>query len=102
MLRLRVSLPLLGGDRRGVAQWRSSGVAFVDKLLDFLNSDVGKAVHYLVLDFSPWAAATSFTMVLLGRHFVCDVLAGAYLGVIEALIVFQFLNYSILASIILR
>ncbi|PSS11516.1 Lipid phosphate phosphatase beta [Actinidia chinensis var. chinensis] len=84
-----------------VAQWRSSGVEFVVKLLDFFDSDVGKAVHFLFLGFSFWAAATSFSRVLLGRHFVCDVIAGACLGVLEALIVCQFLNYSILASIIL-
>lgn len=42
---------------------------------------------------SLWAAATSVSRVLLGRHFVFDVVAGACLGVLEALFVFHYLKY---------
>ncbi|EXB54480.1 Presqualene diphosphate phosphatase [Morus notabilis] len=40
-----------------------------------------------------WAAATALSRVLLGRHFVVDVLAGACLGVLEALFAFRFLRF---------
>ncbi|GAV67280.1 PAP2 domain-containing protein [Cephalotus follicularis] len=36
-----------------------------------------------------WAVATSVSRVLLGRHFLLDVVAGAFLGVLEALFVFR-------------
>lgn len=39
-----------------------------------------------------WAAATSASRVLLGRHFVLDVVAGACLGVLEGLLVFYLLK----------
>lgn len=35
-----------------------------------------------------WSAATSVSRILLGRHFVLDVIAGGFLGVLEAAIVF--------------
>ncbi|OAY73472.1 putative lipid phosphate phosphatase beta [Ananas comosus] len=41
-----------------------------------------------------WSAATSASRVLLGRHFVFDVLAGACLGVVEALITFRSMRFS--------
>lgn len=47
-----------------------------------------------------WAIATSASRVLLGRHYVFDVIAGACLGVFEALFVFYYLNYSKLSSIL--
>ncbi|XP_031482273.1 probable lipid phosphate phosphatase beta [Nymphaea colorata] len=36
-----------------------------------------------------WSASTSFSRILLGRHFVFDVLAGMVLGVVEAFLVFH-------------
>ncbi|PKU77156.1 probable lipid phosphate phosphatase beta [Dendrobium catenatum] len=39
-----------------------------------------------------WSAATSVSRVLLGRHFVLDVIAGACLGVFEALLVFHLMK----------
>ncbi|KAJ0048475.1 hypothetical protein Pint_15899 [Pistacia integerrima] len=39
-----------------------------------------------------WALLTSVSRVLLGRHFVLDVFAGACLGVLEAMFVFRFLR----------
>ncbi|ERN14833.1 probable lipid phosphate phosphatase beta [Amborella trichopoda] len=40
-----------------------------------------------------WSVATSFSRVLLGRHFVLDVMAGAMLGVLEALFMFHFFRW---------
>uniref|UniRef100_A0A7N0ZZD2 Phosphatidic acid phosphatase type 2/haloperoxidase domain-containing protein n=1 Tax=Kalanchoe fedtschenkoi TaxID=63787 RepID=A0A7N0ZZD2_KALFE len=40
-----------------------------------------------------WAVLTSVSRVLLGRHFVFDVVAGAFLGVAEALIAFRYLRF---------
>lgn len=71
---------------------------YVDKLIDSVGIDDGEAVNLVVLVACSWAAATSISRVLLGRHFVCDVIAGAFLGVLEALLVFRFINYSILES----
>lgn len=76
-----------------VAALRSAKVEFSSKLLDF---DEGKAAELVVLIACSWAAATSISRVLLGRHFVCDVVAGACLGILEAVIVFRFLNWSFL------
>ncbi|KAL6986053.1 hypothetical protein U1Q18_019420 [Sarracenia purpurea var. burkii] len=92
---LCLSSPVLG---EAISQLRYARVEFVDKLLNLVDFDGGKAVNFLVLVVSSWAAATSISRVLLGRHFVCDVIAGASLGVLEALLVYQFLNYSNLAS----
>jgi membrane-associated phospholipid phosphatase len=40
-----------------------------------------------------WAAATSASRVLLGRHYVLDVVAGAWLGVLEAWLSNLILSY---------
>lgn len=52
--------------------------------------------HFLVDYFVPivatWAFITSISRVLLGRHFVFDVLAGICLGILEALFVFHALD----------
>ncbi|KAF7148200.1 hypothetical protein RHSIM_Rhsim03G0239900 [Rhododendron simsii] len=86
--------------RDAIAQLRLSRVEYVDKLFDSVGIDDGAAVNLVVLVACSWAAATSISRVLLGRHFVCDVIAGALLGVLEALLVFRFINYSILESYI--
>ncbi|KAI8565505.1 hypothetical protein RHMOL_Rhmol03G0264100 [Rhododendron molle] len=84
--------------RDAIAQLRLSRVEYVDKLIDSVGIDDGAAVNLVVLVACSWAAATSISRVLLGRHFVCDVIAGALLGVLEALLVLRFINYSILES----
>ncbi|PON53852.1 Phosphatidic acid phosphatase type 2/haloperoxidase [Parasponia andersonii] len=67
--------------------------AFVDALAQFRSgSDEGSSVNLLILVVWVWAAATSLSRVLLGRHFVVDVFAGACLGVLEALFAFHFLR----------
>ncbi|KAF5935718.1 hypothetical protein HYC85_026847 [Camellia sinensis] len=92
---LCLSSALIG---QAITQLRSSRFEFVDKLFNLVDFYDGKAVDFVVLVVSLWAVATSVSRVLLGRHFVCDVIAGACLGVVQALLVFHFLNYSILVS----
>lgn len=50
-------------------------------------------VDYLMLIVIGWAATTSCSRVLLGRHFVFDVIAGVLLGILEGLFVFRIFNY---------
>ncbi|KAI3874831.1 hypothetical protein MKW98_019404 [Papaver atlanticum] len=52
----------------------------------------GKFVNFFVLICCLWSAATSVSGVLLGRHFVFDVVAGVVLGFVNALLVFKFCN----------
>ncbi|KAK1381807.1 putative lipid phosphate phosphatase beta [Heracleum sosnowskyi] len=80
----------------------SSRVCFIAGLVCL--SDVG--IVYLVYDFEMlkigvcvWAGVTSISRVLLGRHYVFDVVVGACLGVFEAVAVICFLNYEKLASV---
>lgn len=69
-------------------QLRSSGNEFIDRWVD---SD-GKIVEHFILVLCLWSAATSISRILLGRHFVFDVTAGACLGVLEAFLVINFLK----------
>ena len=52
----------------------------------------GELAELLVWIVSTWSVATSTSRVLLGRHFVLDVIAGAFLGILEALLVLNFLH----------
>jgi membrane-associated phospholipid phosphatase len=52
-----------------------------------------KALNYALLLVWVWAVLTSVSRVLLGRHFLSDVIAGACLGVLEALFAFHFLRF---------
>lgn len=61
-------------------------------------SSHGTVVQLFVWIVLFWSVATSISRVLLGRHFVFDIVAGACLGVVEALLVFHFLNYEIFFS----
>ena len=58
----------------------------------FGYDDSGKAVDFIVLIVCLCSAATSISRVLLGRHSVFDVVSGACLGVLEALLCFTFLD----------
>ncbi|KAG8662212.1 hypothetical protein MANES_01G077500v8 [Manihot esculenta] len=58
----------------------------------WIAGDDTKVVGIVVLVVRVWAAVTALSRVLLGRHFFIDVLAGACLGVFEALLAFQFLQ----------
>ncbi|KAK1408261.1 hypothetical protein QVD17_39897 [Tagetes erecta] len=74
----------------------SSGLA--SDVLGQLEYDV-KRLNLIVVG---WASATSVSRVLLGRHFVFDVAAGAGLGVLNAVLVFRVLNCEFFSSILSR
>lgn len=59
----------------------------------WIGADQVKAVSVLVSIVWAWAAATSISRILLGRHFVFDVFAGACLGVLEGVVAFHFLRF---------
>ncbi|XP_051130091.1 probable lipid phosphate phosphatase beta [Andrographis paniculata] len=62
-------------------------------LLKYLKFDSESAiVRYFVVAVGLWAAITSISRVLLGRHFLLDVVAGGCLGVLEGVIVLRVLN----------
>ncbi|XP_071696080.1 probable lipid phosphate phosphatase beta [Rutidosis leptorrhynchoides] len=58
-------------------------------------------VKFMNLIVIGWASLTSISRVLLGRHFVFDVVAGAGLGVVNAFFVFEYLNFEFVSSKIL-
>ncbi|KAK9103166.1 hypothetical protein Sjap_020420 [Stephania japonica] len=86
----------------------SSRVCFVASFLcgssDSINAALvelrglacGKIAKAFVWIVCLWSVVTSLSRVLLGRHFVLDVLAGACLGVVEAWLVFWFLEFGVL------
>lgn len=53
--------------------------------------------HFVYI-IGAWATITSVSRILLGRHFVLDVVAGACLGVLEGLFSFRVFNYEKLSS----
>ncbi|XP_020263741.1 probable lipid phosphate phosphatase beta [Asparagus officinalis] len=67
----------------------SSRVFFVASFL-FLVGGAGDGVVAAVF---VWAAATAASRVLMGRHFVMDVVAGAGLGAVEGVITHRFLKF---------
>lgn len=69
------------GFNPGVAQ-----AVVVDPNLRLDDDGLIKAAIVIIM---MWSIATSASRILLGRHFVLDVLAGAILGVLEAFIVYN-------------
>ncbi|XP_059275988.1 probable lipid phosphate phosphatase beta [Lycium ferocissimum] len=69
---------------------------FVKDVLVQLKYDL--FVDYLMLIVIGWAATTSLSRVLLGRHFVFDVVVGVLLGVGEGIFVLWVFNYVALTS----
>ncbi|KAK9143178.1 hypothetical protein Syun_012578 [Stephania yunnanensis] len=65
-------------------------------LVELRGLGCGKIAKAFVWIVCLWSVVTSFSRVLLGRHFVLDVLAGACLGVVEAWLVFWFLEFGVL------
>lgn len=57
---------------------------------DFVESNF---IEYFVSVVWLWALVTSVSRVLLGRHYVSDVFAGACLGVLEGLFVYHFVRF---------
>ncbi|KAJ8767650.1 hypothetical protein K2173_018208 [Erythroxylum novogranatense] len=72
------------------AALRGNGIGFVRQ---WLGGDVEKVVGVLVVVVCVWAAVTAASRVLLGRHYVFDVVAGSCLGVAEGLFAFWFLRF---------
>ncbi|KAG8382407.1 hypothetical protein BUALT_Bualt05G0074100 [Buddleja alternifolia] len=68
-------------------------------LINLFNVDAHSViVQYFVVVVGLWAAITSISRVLLGRHFLLDIVAGACLGVLEGLLVFRVFNYDNLTT----
>lgn len=89
----------------------SSRVSFIATLFSFYSASVEQIlvarlkfdadsmlVEYFVVIVGVWAAITSTSRVLLGRHFVLDVVAGACLGILEGIFVIRVFNYENLKS----
>ncbi|CAA2967067.1 probable lipid phosphate phosphatase beta [Olea europaea subsp. europaea] len=92
----------------------SSRVSFIATLISIYSASVEQIlvtrlkfdadsmlVEYFVVIVGVWAAITSASRVLLGRHFVLDVVAGACLGVLEGIFVIRVFNYETLKSFLL-
>lgn len=62
----------------------------------WIGGDEVMAVNLLVVLVWCWALTTVVSRVVLGRHYVLDVIIGACFGVLEALITLRFLNFSVL------
>ncbi|XP_006477219.2 probable lipid phosphate phosphatase beta isoform X2 [Citrus sinensis] len=84
--------PAVSVDHFSFPSGHASRVFFVASFISLLDDFSGNC--WLVLGVWTWAVLTSCSRVLLGRHFVSDVLAGACLGVLEAAFVFRFLKVS--------
>ncbi|KAL5551154.1 hypothetical protein UlMin_001330 [Ulmus minor] len=69
--------------------WIRFSSGFVDRWIGVSDA---KIVNFMLLGVWSWAIATSVSRILLGRHFVFDVFAGACLGVLEGLVAFHFLG----------
>uniref|UniRef100_A0A2P2J323 Sphingosine-1-phosphate phosphohydrolase n=1 Tax=Rhizophora mucronata TaxID=61149 RepID=A0A2P2J323_RHIMU len=67
-----------------------SGGGFVDQ---WFGGDERNVVGIVVAVVYVWAATTATSRVVLGRHYVFDVLAGAFVGVLEGLFAFRFLRF---------
>nr|XP_043613440.1 probable lipid phosphate phosphatase beta [Erigeron canadensis] len=66
-----------------------------DGLLGFGDFDMSVVFSKLNVIVIGWASATSVSRVLLGRHFVFDVVAGAGIGVANAVFVFRYFNFKL-------
>jgi len=62
----------------------------------WISGDEVMAVNLLVVVVWCWALTTVISRVVLGRHYVLDVIVGACFGVLEAFITLRFLNFSVL------
>ncbi|KAL3499541.1 hypothetical protein ACH5RR_038634 [Cinchona calisaya] len=86
----------------------SSRVSFIAALFYFYSNWVRDFLiisefnQFLVENFisivASWAVITSVSRVLLGRHFVFDVVAGMLLGILQGFFVFRVFNYENLSS----
>ncbi|KAK0587389.1 hypothetical protein LWI29_022067 [Acer saccharum] len=88
-------IPAVSVDHFSFPSGHASRVFFIAAFASFFA--VFESTSWFLLFVWTWALLTSVSRVFLGRHFVLDVLAGACLGVLEALFVFRFLRLSIVA-----
>lgn len=72
----------------------NSGVAQTVVVDPNLRLDDYGLIKVAIVIIMMWSIATSTSRILLGRHFMLDVLAGAILGVLEAIIVYNLLFVS--------
>ncbi|KAF3615765.1 putative ethylene-responsive transcription factor-like [Capsicum annuum] len=73
---------------------------YFDLIEEFLAQNENDLfVDYFMVIVIGWAATTAFSRVLLGRHFVFDVVAGVLLGVVEGIFVFRVFDYATLTSL---
>ncbi|XVF10802.1 hypothetical protein REPUB_Repub07fG0214800 [Reevesia pubescens] len=59
----------------------------------FIQRWVKLEPDFVLLGIWVWAIVTATSRVLLGRHFLFDVLAGVFLGVLEGIVAFRFLRF---------
>ncbi|OMP11969.1 Phosphatidic acid phosphatase type 2/haloperoxidase [Corchorus olitorius] len=60
---------------------------------DFIQRWIKFEPGFVLLGIWVWAIVTATSRVLLGRHFLFDVLAGAFVGVLEGIVAFRFLRF---------
>lgn len=93
---------VLSADKWSFPSGHSSRACFIGSFLWLCLEDiwveisgyVGVGVEVVVMVVVMWSITTSTSRVLLGRHFALDVMAGACLGVLEGLIVYNWLCVS--------
>lgn len=84
-------IPAVSVDNFSFPSGHASRVFFIAGFSYLFNVFIGNS--WFLFAVWAWALLTSVSRVLLGRHFVLDVFAGACFGVLEAMIVFSFLSF---------
>ena len=76
-------------------QWKDD---ILSELSSYVNPNVDEGLLYWALGclVAVWVMATASSRVLLGRHYVIDVVVGSLLGVLEALFVIRVLHLPII------
>ncbi|KAL9242893.1 hypothetical protein vseg_016850 [Gypsophila vaccaria] len=86
-------------DRWSFPSGHSSRVFFIAALFGLesetvrLGFDDAVVVTWLVGGVWVWAVVTAVSRVLLGRHYVIDVVVGSLVGVVNALVIHRFLRF---------
>ncbi|KAH1075026.1 hypothetical protein J1N35_027354 [Gossypium stocksii] len=97
--------PAVHADNFSFPSGHASRVMFLATLFHLIYQNQGGLISHFILrwvKFEPglflfgvwvWAILTAISRVLLGRHFLSDVLAGASVGVLEGIVAFRFLRF---------
>ncbi|XP_017635349.1 probable lipid phosphate phosphatase beta [Gossypium arboreum] len=97
--------PAVRADNFSFPSGHASRVMFLATLFHLIFQNHGGLISDFILrwvKFQPgfflfgvwvWAILTAISRVLLGRHFLSDVLAGAFVGVLEGIVAFRFLRF---------